>query len=249
MLRAVDGDELTGICYVGNQSLPALLYFVIVPTVIYLCVGIMAIAFGAFAIISASNVAAANPLRVRHGSHHSSSSSAAAGQQAAHLLSHSRVFTSCCNPQSKSDVLNGRVLIFAAFYILPAVSILAANVYDYNKRDSWYAAGSQQQPNVEIFIFKIFMSLVVGMKTGLWMWSTTRAPASLWAKVTSRFKKAPRTPTYVVTTAPRSQKQPFLTNTLEKPRVALPIPVPIVPAHHIRHTSGGKSISGGETSV
>ena len=38
-MSSVDGDALSGICYVGNQSLTNLRVFVIIPLVIYLGIG------------------------------------------------------------------------------------------------------------------------------------------------------------------------------------------------------------------
>ncbi|XP_037083005.1 frizzled-4-like [Pollicipes pollicipes] len=40
VLQAVDADELTGSCYVGNQNLDTLLGFVLIPTFVYLVAGI-----------------------------------------------------------------------------------------------------------------------------------------------------------------------------------------------------------------
>jgi frizzled protein 4 len=40
VMRDVDADELTGICYVGNQNSRTLLGFVIVPLLVYLFIGI-----------------------------------------------------------------------------------------------------------------------------------------------------------------------------------------------------------------
>ena len=316
-MRAVDGDELTGTCYVGNQSSAALLGFVIIPTIVYLVVGLLCLICGGMAVVSASQSATHTSLRVRHGSHHSNNSSAtsignsnnggnftngnnggnfntvgsatsgiastvgsmamsgslhrqaytasmAGGNGSSAIGSHhvstaSRVLTAtgCCGGNASAasataakDQLNVRVLIFAAFYLLPTCSILGSNMYEYLSRESWLLAGATERPNVEVFIFKIFMSLIVGMKSGLWMWSTQRSPFQLWSLLSARFKKPARVPAYVVATAPRAQKQPFLnSSTLDKQSLSrngslaigphsmsipytsnLIVPLPLVPA-------------------
>jgi len=45
-LRRVDGDELSGLCYIGNQDSSALAAFVVAPTVLYLLVGAAFIVVG-----------------------------------------------------------------------------------------------------------------------------------------------------------------------------------------------------------
>ncbi|KAI1294652.1 Frizzled-4 [Halotydeus destructor] len=178
VLRAVDSDELTGTCFVGNQSRAHLLWFVIVPTAFYLCLGIVFLVTGSACVMAASQVKGNTSLRLRHGSHQSNASSAAASQP---HLSQATFVTTCCTPKTTADLLNLRVLIFAASFILPAAIILGANVYEYLYRDSWYALDSGDRPNVEIFIFKIFMSLIVGMKSGFWILSS-RMPCTGWSK-------------------------------------------------------------------
>jgi len=231
VMRLVDGDELTGTCYVGNQSRGALLLFVILPSAVYFFFALCFLLAGFICIIRASHAKTGTSLRVRHGSHHSNSSS---HNSHPHLLSHT--MSSCCNPKDKQDQLNIRVLVFAAFYMLPSACILGANIYEYINRDSWYQLGSPERPNVEVFIFKIFMSMIVGMKSGFWVW--TRTPWSFWSKLVHRVKKKP-IPAYLA--APNFvQKQHLIvstsTATLEKrPQTAT----------LSRH---GKS-SGGETTV
>nr|XP_039262108.1 LOW QUALITY PROTEIN: uncharacterized protein LOC120338224 [Styela clava] len=46
VMGKVDGDELTGLCYVGNLERDSLLYFVIVPLAVYLAVGALALGSG-----------------------------------------------------------------------------------------------------------------------------------------------------------------------------------------------------------
>nr|XP_026692846.1 frizzled-10-B-like [Ciona intestinalis] len=46
ILGKVDGDELTGVCYVGNLEPESLMYFVIIPLTFYLITGTVALVFG-----------------------------------------------------------------------------------------------------------------------------------------------------------------------------------------------------------
>ncbi|CAG2164779.1 unnamed protein product [Oppiella nova] len=217
VMRVVDADELTGTCYVGQQSRSTLLYFVIIPSAVYLALGVLFLLGGLCAKLYANDQPICHtciiPTRVRHGSHHSTITSSSHSTTCPHpLLSQSQTagaVNSCykgsttgtaattANPYNseKLNVLMVRVGIFALIYTLPATSVLGANIYEYWARDSWYlmsAGAIHDRPNVEIFTLKIFMSLVIGIKTGLWMWSS-KTPFTTWRKVGKRLvqKKQP----------------------------------------------------------
>lgn len=151
VLRAVDADELTGTCFVGNQDSEMLVRFVIVPTLIYLAIGIVFLVAGMIAVFRTKN------RRVKIGSN-----------------------------EDKSEVLMIRVGIFAILYTIPATCVLVANFYEFSTKDQWLAANSAVRPNVEIFTLKIFMSLVVGITTGVWLW-TSRTPFPKWESVQNKF--------------------------------------------------------------
>jgi hypothetical protein len=114
-----------------------------------------------------------------------------------------------------------RIGIFALFYTVPATCVLGANLYEYLSRDSWYLVGFgsiNDRPNVEIFTLKIFMSLVIGIKTGLWIWSS-KTPLTTWRKVGKRLvqKKQPLPP-YLQANAPHKQ-QLITQDRSKRPRV------------------------------
>ena len=199
VMRAVDADELTGTCYVGNQSRSTLLYFVIIPMSVYLALGVIFLLAGVLAKLRQpthnKTCQVLSSSRTRHGSYHSSTSS------------HPQLLGlngpgSTCSHGSGSHYNNNkfgspmaRVGIFAVFYTVPAICVLGANIYEYVNRDSWYLVRQgalNDRPNVEIFTLKIFMSLVIGIKTGLWMWSS-KTPFHTWKKVGKRLvqKKQP----------------------------------------------------------
>jgi hypothetical protein len=77
-----------------------------------------------------------------------------------------------------------RMGCFAVLCILPASCVLGCQYYEYKNRGSWYSAPPRAayahgpippddgpRPNVETFMLKIFMSLVVGITAALWTWS------------------------------------------------------------------------------
>lgn len=124
---------------------------------------------------------------------------------------------SCRAPRSfgsKSAALV-RSGIFALFYTLPALCVLVANIYEYSLRSSWLRQPNDMPlgnnpsvqvldkpvPNFEIFNMKIFMSLVIGIKTGIWI-LTAKFPIHLWRGLFTRclMKKLP--PPSTATAAP-----------------------------------------------
>ncbi|XP_067118928.1 frizzled-4-like [Centruroides vittatus] len=157
LLRVVDADELTGTCYVGNQSPQNLLGFVIVPSFVYLIIGSIFLLTTLYYILKSKYSPA--------------------------LHTHHR--NNCCRVE-KLDILTARIGIFAVFYIVPALCVLTANFYEYYSRDKWLAAGSNSRPNVDVFMLKIFMSFVVGISTGPWIcWS--KNALNTWKEFYNRF--------------------------------------------------------------
>lgn len=153
VMRNVDADELTGICYVGTQDPQAMLRFVIIPSVTYFSLGIIFLFSGLFVILK-------------------------------NKLYRSKLG----NREDKWELLMARTGIFAILYTIPGVCVLSANIYEFATKDLWLAANSTDRPNVEIFTLKIFMSLVVGITTGLWLytWKTPQFKGVNFYKFTSK---------------------------------------------------------------
>lgn len=137
VMRDVDADELTGVCYVGNQNTRTLLGFVIAPLLVYLFIGITFLVAGFVALF-----------RIRK------------------QVRNDGVKT------DKLEVLMIRIGIFSVLYTVPAACVIACLFYEYTSRDSWYSKYSTNSPKIEIFMLKIFMSLVVGITSGMWVWSS-----------------------------------------------------------------------------
>ncbi|XP_071044558.1 frizzled-4 [Parasteatoda tepidariorum] len=150
VMNGVDADELTGICYVGNQDRQFLVRFVIVPSFTYLAVGVIFLVAGMLAIIKNKSYR-----------------------------------TKVSSMDEKWETLMVRVGIFAVLYTVPAICMLVTNFYEFTKKDEWLAHDSTSRPNVELFTLKIFMSLVVGITTGVWLY-TSRSPQLRRPKLSSR---------------------------------------------------------------
>ncbi|KAL3204391.1 hypothetical protein MRX96_011410 [Rhipicephalus microplus] len=171
-LRHVDGDELTGLCFVGNQNRDALLSFVIAPLGFVLSLGGLFILLGFVSL-----------LRIR------------------------RLMKEGGRNTSKLERLMVRIGLFSVLSTVPALTLLACLLYEYHQMPSWKARATANVveclarrgdsssapcrlqdsiPLEEVFMLKIFMSLLVGITTGVWIWSNKTWTA--WGKLcASRF--------------------------------------------------------------
>lgn len=155
-LRHVDGDELTGLCFVGNQSRDALLSFVIGPLGFVLCLGGLLILLGFVSL-----------LRIR------------------------KLMKEGGRNTNKLERLMVRIGMFSVLSTVPALTLLACLLYEYHHMPAWKARATANVveclakrgdasapcrlqdsiPLEEVFMLKIFMSLLVGITTGVWIWS------------------------------------------------------------------------------
>lgn len=136
VMRDVDADELTGICYVGNQNNNTLLGFAIAPLLGYLLIGTSFIIAGIVAMFKIRRRVRSDGVRT-----------------------------------DKLEVLMIRIGIFSVLYTVPAMCVIGCLFYEYVNRDSWYLSNSDTSPKIEIFMLKVFMNLVVGITSGMWIWS------------------------------------------------------------------------------
>ena len=165
VMRVVDADELTAMCYVGNQRQNTLLGFVIVPQLVYLLVGTSFLLAGLV-----------NLFRIRR------------------HVRNDGVKT------EKLEILMVRIGIFSVLYTVPATCVVACQIYEYLNREHWHRPlslaeiyqdgtdaridGAIRTPSIEIFMLKIFMSLVVGITSGMWVWSSKTLHS--WTKFCGR---------------------------------------------------------------
>ncbi|CAG0880759.1 unnamed protein product [Darwinula stevensoni] len=142
-MRQVDADELTGLCYVGYTDSDALLGFVIVPLCVFYALGVLFIASGFVALLRIRNVMKKGGRNI-----------------------------------AKLEKLMVRILVFSVLYAVPALCVIVCHIYEWSYRDRWRTIGSNMcsgsdctKPSMEILMLKIFMNLVVGVTSGMWVWS------------------------------------------------------------------------------
>ncbi|XP_005398377.2 PREDICTED: frizzled-8 [Chinchilla lanigera] len=148
-LSSVDGDPVAGICYVGNQSLDNLRGFVLAPLVIYLFIGTMFLLAGFVSLFRIRSVIK---------------------QQGGPTKTH------------KLEKLMIRLGLFTVLYTVPAAVVVACLFYEQHNRARWEAAHNcpclrdlqpdqARRPDYAVFMLKYFMCLVVGITSGVWVWS------------------------------------------------------------------------------
>ncbi|XP_021573909.1 frizzled-10, partial [Carlito syrichta] len=182
VMRRVAGDELTGVCYVGSMDGSALTGFVLVPLACYLVVGTSFLLSGFVALF--------------------------------HIR---RVMKTGGENTDKLERLMVRIGVFSVLYTVPATCVIACYFYERLNLDYWKALATQHQcrlnnqtrapdclmatsiPAVEIFLVKLFMLLVVGITSGMWIWTSKTLQS--WQDVCRRRlrRKSRRKPASVLT--------------------------------------------------
>ena len=164
-MRRVDGDELTGLCYVGNTDSSALIFFVLVPLIAYLCTGTIFIMAGFIAMFRIRNDLKNDGANIR-----------------------------------KLEKLMAKIGVFSVLYTVPATCVIGCYLYEHLNKVQWQTMAELQAcvptaghlncslphsiPTVEVFMLKIFMSLVVGITCGMWIWSSKTVTS--WSNFCSR---------------------------------------------------------------
>jgi len=167
-MRRVDGDELTGICYVGNHDKNALTGFVLIPLIVYLFLGTFFLLSGFVALF-----------RIRNNLRHEGTNIRKLEKLMAKIGIFSVLYT-----------VPSTCVIGCLFYErmnMDHWNLIAmfrnCTVNDEGVQD----CGLERSiPSVEVFMLKYFMWLVIGTTSGLWIWSYKTVTA--WQKFcTSRF--------------------------------------------------------------
>ncbi|XP_033740080.1 frizzled-9-like [Pecten maximus] len=165
-MRRVDGDELTGLCFVGNQDPAALTGFVLAPLIVYLITGTLFILAGFVALF-----------RIRNNLKMDGSSNI-----------------------RKLEKLMAKIGVFSVLYTVPATCVIGCYFYERVHFPIWTKQSmdtpcrlsknhkdctlDKSIPTVEVYMLKIFMSLVVGITSGMWIWSSKTAKS--WSNFCSR---------------------------------------------------------------
>jgi len=148
----VDGDTLAGICSTGITSVSAMRGFLLAPLCIYLAVGTCFLLAGFVALC--------------------------------------RIRTVMKNDGSRTDKLEKlmvRIGIFGILYTVPAAVVIGCYVYEQWSRDAWMLTWqsnvckshqvpcpphvTSSKPDVNVFMIKYLMTLIVGITSGFWIWS------------------------------------------------------------------------------
>ena len=156
VMRRVDSDELTGLCYVGNHDPAALVGFVLAPMLAYLLIGTIFIAAGFAAMCRIRHNLRGDGLDIR-----------------------------------KLEKLMAKIGVFSVLYTVPATCVLGCTGYVYLHERQWRETARASRcraanvagelactplersiPAVEVFMLRVFMSLVVGVTCGTWIWSS-----------------------------------------------------------------------------
>ena len=182
-VSAVDGDPVSGICYVGNEDLANLRGFVLGPLCTYLLFGACFLVAGFVAMFRIRQV-------IRHGQQYPDTSSVPTGTD-------------------KLDRFMVRIGVVSVLYIVPASTVVTCLVYEQAYRESWEQSficsacrsstvdepsGSSRQPgeillsgggnlarpDFSVFALKYFACLAVGITSGFWIW--TRKTLESWCR-------------------------------------------------------------------
>ncbi|XP_076010468.1 frizzled-10 [Genypterus blacodes] len=167
VMRKVAGDELTGVCYVGSMDVKALTGFVLIPLSCYLIIGTSFLLSGFVALF--------------------------------HIR---KIMKTEGENTDKLEKLMVRIGVFSVLYTVPATCVIACYFYERLNMDYWRILAGEQKcvdngghesdeclmkasiPAVEIFMVKIFMLLVVGITSGMWIWTSKTLQS--WQNVFSR---------------------------------------------------------------
>ncbi|KRX44124.1 Frizzled-10-A [Trichinella murrelli] len=176
IMKTVDADELTGMCFVGNQSRQGL-QFLLVPQTIYLVVGLVPLTLG-LVIKLRDFLQRGNPQQPGRPqpSHTTAQHFFSAPNASASAFNSPLVQTPTPNPLSqpllRPDGLTSTGLL-AAFYVVPQACLIACYVYEYFNREDWLS-DSTKNPSYETFVVKIVASFSYGIVcSGFLLWRRT----------------------------------------------------------------------------
>ncbi|KAF7214163.1 frizzled-7-like [Nothobranchius furzeri] len=162
VMGQVEGDLLTGVCFVGISNLDSLQAFVLTPLFIYLLIGASFLLAG---FVSAFHIRS--------------------------------VVKQDGTGTEKMEKLMVRMGGFGVLYVVPAVLVLSCLLYETAFRSRWETAWllktckhfgvpcpggnpPPSRPNVLLVLMKTLMMLMVGVTSGLWIWS--RKTLQLWRR-------------------------------------------------------------------
>jgi frizzled 5/8 len=162
--NAIDGDPVAGICYVGTTSTEHLKNYVLAPLFVYLVIGTSFLLAGFVSLFRIRSV-----IKQQGG--------IGAGSKA-----------------DKLEKLMIRIGIFSVLYTVPATIVIGCYLYETSYHDDWETSltcpcavieGFRQKPLYSVLMLKYFMTLAVGITSGVWIWSgkTLESWKRLWRRI------------------------------------------------------------------
>ena len=142
-LRRVDGDELSGLCYIGNQDSTALAAFVVAPTALYLLVG------AAFIIVGFLSLRSVRRDLKHHQHHHHQQQQQ---HQSASLMMGSGGSSSNSDVH-KLEKLMAKIGLFSVLYVLATSALLASLFYQLLHVDMWLRIATDPCPLLSTYQF------------------------------------------------------------------------------------------------
>ena len=166
--RLPAADELTGTCFIvrddNDASFVALLLAVILPLCLILVTGCVLIVIGFVDV-----------LKIR-------SFVKQSGRKTGDL-----------------EKLMLRIGIFVVIYIIPALIVISAYIYELDSQPNWRRVSQSKDncsncsdPNVGIFMARVFFQLIVGILSGCWIW--TKKTAESWKMFFRRLTRRNESP-------------------------------------------------------
>lgn len=153
VMAAVDGDSVVGICYVGNQNINNLRGFVLAPLFIYLVLGSCFLMAGFVSLFRIRNV----------------------------IKQQGRTKT------EKLEKLMIRIGVFSVLYTVPATIVIGCYFYEQLYFEQWQDAlvcpcseYRGKRPNYQALMLRYFMTLLVGITSGFWIWSGKTLDSWRW---------------------------------------------------------------------
>ncbi|KER23713.1 hypothetical protein T265_08477 [Opisthorchis viverrini] len=217
ILHRIDADELTGLCYVGYQDRASLLIFVLIPQIVCLLLGLGLFVIGFFSLISIrTNLKRSNVGGTKNQFLMTEQSPGNGLLLSSRTPNPERLqFASDKVSVRRLDKLMAKICIFSVLYVIPCICVIGANWYSYSGQDTWLRSMRElatrsgcvnllgtnwnkadeclqglTYPSIEVHMLHTFMSLVVGITAGMWVWCN-RKTFSTWVKCIRRQQNKP----------------------------------------------------------
>ncbi|KAL7642068.1 UNVERIFIED_CONTAM: hypothetical protein RMT77_007942 [Armadillidium vulgare] len=189
-LKQVNGEELLGMCYVGTFKSDAQLYLVILPHAFLIFIGTIFIILGFVSLFRIRNDFKKEFLRNQCSvSSQSTSLTTLPPSSSPSNIPHSISSVRLANHVTKLERLMIRLGFFSVLSTVPAIFVVVCRIHFYLNYESWSNEAAKaatscepgwntqrcgprmSYPPVEVELLKIFMSLIIGVTSGIWVWS------------------------------------------------------------------------------